>query len=478
MASKYQNPKYINEKHGSLKIIRYIGPWHKESPNRYHEFEVQCDCGAVFFKQCSNVVRYTNMYCQFCRSIVIGRKYDSSIYIGQKYGCLTILEHLNPWCRENNSDYHKFKVQCNCGAVFLKQCDSVINYPVHFCSNCAKGNNYFSFSNIGKVFGSLAVLECLSVHHLDNNTGKPAFRVKCTKCGKVFVKGAQQTLQYTLVGCQFCEKDVLYLDESYIGKQCGSLLILRILKSQDPGNQLETAAYEVKCLICGNVTQKPCDQVINGQVINCGQCSNFTYSLLSYVGKAFNNLKIISFIKPDDIENSTGKPSYRVRCLSCGRVKIIKASDVVTGNIGVCEHCAGYSSGELIISNALLEHDIHFRKEVTFPGLRGLRGGLLRFDFGIYDSKGNLAMLIEFDGVQHFEDNGYHHYLDTDTGQQIDYTYTHDCWKDEYCEQHNIYLLRFSGNITEDNFWAEFCRVLQAILADQFTSKVIEIEFT
>ena len=58
-----------------------------------------------------------------------------------------------------------------------------------------------------------------------------------------------------------------------------------------------------------------------------------------------------------------------------------------------CPECNS-SKGETAINKWLLERDISFDREKEFPNLIGLGNGYLRFDFDVYDKKGNLLFLL------------------------------------------------------------------------------------
>ena len=59
------------------------------------------------------------------------------------------------------------------------------------------------------------------------------------------------------------------------------------------------------------------------------------------------------------------------------------------------------SKGEEKIAKILEVNNLEFKREVTFPDLKGIKNNLLRFDFGVYEN-GKLLFLIEMDGAQHF----------------------------------------------------------------------------
>lgn len=100
------------------------------------------------------------------------------------------------------------------------------------------------------------------------------------------------------------------------------------------------------------------------------------------------------------------------------------------------------SRGEIKIEEILQEAGLIFEEEYSFPDLVSTSGRPLRFDFAVFDDDHNLAFLIEYQGIQHYEPKskfgGY-------TGlrkQQYN-----DMKKKEYCQKHNIILLEIPYTI-------------------------------
>lgn len=56
------------------------------------------------------------------------------------------------------------------------------------------------------------------------------------------------------------------------------------------------------------------------------------------------------------------------------------------------------SKGEKKIINLLRQGGLRFQREVSFEGLVGKKKVPLRFDFAVYNSRGQLLVLIDFDG--------------------------------------------------------------------------------
>lgn len=120
----------------------------------------------------------------------------------------------------------------------------------------------------------------------------------------------------------------------------------------------------------------------------------------------------------------------------CGNTHIMKANDFLRGRASSCG-CI-ISKGEYLIAKKLKELNISFKQQVSFKGLTGLNGGLLRYDFGIYNKNNELLFLLEYDG--------YYHFYATD----LEYkninvhisTVEHDKRKTDYCKKYKIPLYR------------------------------------
>jgi len=100
-----------------------------------------------------------------------------------------------------------------------------------------------------------------------------------------------------------------------------------------------------------------------------------------------------------------------------------------------CPEC-NKSKGEKKIDEILTKNNIPHDSEYTFEDLVGVGGGLLRFDIPVFwdKEKTKLRMLIEFDGIFHYEKQ-----YDEDGFETLK---IHDKLKNEYCKKNNIKLLR------------------------------------
>lgn len=100
---------------------------------------------------------------------------------------------------------------------------------------------------------------------------------------------------------------------------------------------------------------------------------------------------------------------------------------------GRCPLCSN-SKGEKRILKFLENNNVNYTREYSFDDLVGVGGNKLRFDFAIHMND-NYLILIEYDGVQHFK-------LSFNDEKSFDRTKLHDDYKNKYCKNNNIPLIR------------------------------------
>lgn len=94
------------------------------------------------------------------------------------------------------------------------------------------------------------------------------------------------------------------------------------------------------------------------------------------------------------------------------------------------------STGEIKIYNILENAGIPFEEEYEFPDLVSSNGKHLRFDFAVFDDRGDIDFLIEFQGKQHYTAVGKFGGAKGLRRQQYN-----DVLKRKYCLKNNIKLV-------------------------------------
>ena len=179
----------------------------------------------------------------------------------------------------------------------------------------------------------------------------------------------------------------------------------------------------------------------NGNGNGCPYCAGHylseDYNLL------FNNPKLCeewdyskNERKPEDCHPMSNEKVHW-KCRDCNHEWCAKINDRnrKDGKASGCPQC-NESKGEKELDRILTKYDISYDSQYTFDDLRGVGGGLLRFDKVVFwdEEQTQLRILIEYDGIFHYEKQY------EDDGYEI--IQEHDKRKNTYCMNNNIKLLR------------------------------------
>lgn len=136
----------------------------------------------------------------------------------------------------------------------------------------------------------------------------------------------------------------------------------------------------------------------------------------------------------DDVNYKNSKCKVKIFCKLCNSYFHQSVSSHLCGS--GCPKCKR-SKGELRIEKYLNESNISFISQKYFDGL--VYRGLLKYDFYLSD----LNLLIEFDGLQHFEPVNFCNNLQRAI-EDFNLVQLRDKLKNEWAKKNNIPLLRIS----------------------------------
>ena len=246
----------------------------------------------------------------------------------------------------------------------------------------------------------------------------------------------QVTFDETLIP----EKKVI-LSTRLIGQRFGHLTVI-----EDTGKRLHRSIiWKCKC-DCGNEHEVTSNNLNGGQVNSCGK-QDCPYH------KTFENLKGQRFGKliamyPTSMKD--GSHMYWVCQCDCGNQHEVSSNSLKRGSTQSCG-CIATSIGEMNIKKILEDNNIEYKEQITFDDLRNIKP--LRYDFGIYEN-GELVRLIEFDGIQHFEEQSYFTHNLTSTKNN-------DIIKNRYSKNNNIPLVRIP-------YWERDKMTLDMLLGEEY----------
>ena len=159
---------------------------------------------------------------------------------------------------------------------------------------------------------------------------------------------------------------------------------------------------------------------------------NSSHKIINYINSINNNqlLNPEEYVKGDKI-------NLKILCGLCGENTFITSFTNYRLGCNRCEFCRkSMSAAELTIKRVLEKYNIKYKQEKTFPDCKDKK--VLPFDFYLYDYN----KCIEFDGEQHYNMN-YDITMKTPNPEEAFATRKkHDQIKTDYCNNHNIGLLR------------------------------------
>lgn len=279
-------------------------------------------------------------------------------------------------------------------------------------------------NEIGNKYGKLLVIEEAGI----DSSKHRMWRCQCD-CGNIIeVRGAKlRSGDKTDCGCV---KKHGFINET--GNCYGRLTVL-----EPVGTRGKDRGIHWKCQCkCGNIVEVNGRDLRQGKTQSCGCLANETRGqsvVVDEIGKVYGKLTVI-----ERVLEYTGKARWKCQC-ECGNITVVNGTDLRTGSVISCGCVSSW--GEQQILSILQKYNIAYKKEKAFVDLVSSKGGHPRFDFAIYNDNG-LCCLIEYQGIQHYEDRGEF------GAEQRNIT---DKLKREYCKNHNIclYEIRYDEPIEQ-----------------------------
>lgn len=347
-----------------------------------------------------------------------------------------IQEYMNSFgCTLMSDEYinakHKLDIKCKCGNLYTTNFDSFKFKDSTRCKECS--NLLISKSKSLKYDYVYEYINNHGCELLDttikNATSK--LKIKCS-CGDIFYRSFNKFKSSNQTLCLKC-KNIRIWDyhavKDFINNQTNCKMLSKCYNNR---NDL----LDIKC-DCGNNFQTTFHSFLYSGKRQCDKCG---YAITSK-----KNKKGIGYIE-DYVSNnsnsqllSTSYKDYHERLdfkCKCGNYFTTSFVCFLNGKTK-CNLCSGASKMEVVAEQYLIDNGIVYVPQYTFDDLRGVNDGVLRFDFAILGDNGVVDLLVELDGIQHFEP------FDFFGGEEkLAITWQHDSMKNNYCKDNNISLLR------------------------------------
>ena len=289
---------------------------------------------------------------------------------------------------------------------------------------------------LGQKFGRLTVLKKEEERYI-TPSGDKLIQWECQcECGNIIKVPGKYLKKGNVKSCG-CLKRELTIKRNkatandLTGQRFGKLIALYPTDKRAPGNYV---IWHCKC-DCGNEYEVASTYLLRGHTQSCG-CLHQEVSeqqIHNLVGQQFGKLTVLPY-KPERVNNHT---IWICQC-ECGNICKVTASALVRGQTQSCG-CLTGSIGEEQISKILRENNIKFERQKTFENcIFKNTNALAKFDFYLPDYN----CLIEYDGIQHYEPRRFGGCSIEQAKQKFEETKEHDEYKNNWCKENNITLIR------------------------------------
>ena len=280
----------------------------------------------------------------------------------------------------------------------------------------------------GKHFNYLTVLAKTD----KRKNGAVIWLCKC-KCGnfKEVTSGDLNSGRVTSCGCYNKEKATKnFIDIS--GQRFGKLTVL---EKTEKRTHNRSVIWKCKC-DCGNICEISKDSLKQGTK-SCG-CLQKEKARENFKEKYGYDLTGQHFGKliPLKLVEDENERTWLCQC-ECGNQCKVSSKNLLRNHTSSCG-CLKKSLGEYLIAKILKENNINFITQYhndtcKFPDTNYYA----YFDFYVKNK-----YIIEFDGEQHFNPQCFNNISQLDAEKQFKKTQEHDKYKNQWCKQNNIPLIR------------------------------------
>ena len=392
--------------------------------------DIKCHCGIVFSNTFDNLRKIIeNGYyieCDECKSNRGKAKslMDVKHFVESKTECKLVSD-------EYSSFTEPLEFSCGCGSIFERSYKSIRKSIKETgdlkCLRCKNRSSWTT--DQAKKF-----LEPYGVELLSDLEEYVA--IKCIKCKKIIVRNWKILKGKKGFHCKDCAHSITTDSVKITNRQFmervqsyNEYIVKSDFISLDSDIDIEHP--------CGHARTHKAGYVYRG-ISKCKICSEEK--------RAKNHMLTIEYCI-NWIETNTdlkllsteykGKSSKLDFECSCGEV-FSRTFEVLEGGSIKCKRCTKKQSyNETVIEDFLRSVGLNYKTEVGFDGLKGLKGGALRYDFAVYNKSGQIACLIEYDGELHFISTEYH-----GGDERLQANMAHDKIKDDFAVNNNIPLLR------------------------------------
>lgn len=271
---------------------------------------------------------------------------------------------------------------------------------------------------VGQKFNNLTVIGFQKDKH-----GRNRYLCQC-ECGNMVLANKAELISGRKKSCGCLRVNPIEKYSYLIGQKINKWTVLEIKNDRK--------CCDAVCVCeCGTIKEVNVYNLINNKTKDCGcgrkQMLTETRSN-NLVGMRFGKLIAEELLSES---NKFNRRLYKCKC-DCGNEIIVPSSCLTTKHTSSCGCINSYYN--MYIGVLLTKMNVFHKPEHTVT----INGNKYRYDFYLPDYN----TLIEYDGEQHYMPVNFGNWNDEELQKHFKITQEHDAIKNEYCEQHNINLLR------------------------------------
>lgn len=283
----------------------------------------------------------------------------------------------------------------------------------------------------GNQYGRLLVLYRSSDEVMSNGNKTPRYACQC-QCGDISLVRATSLKSGHTSSCKRCNRSQSMMGvglQDLTGREFGRWTVLeRAADAIEPRGK-QVTRWLCKCE-CGVIKTIRSSSLVGGTTQSCGCYKHDTLSVKRNLkDQQFGFWKVIGnhSLVLCSLKSQRWYYAWLCQC-KCGSKQIVSEQSLVFEKSTSCG-CRTESMMEGYVYEILNYNGISHIRNQRFDALKGVNGGRLSYDFGLYDRNGALRYLIECQGRQHYEAEDYFGGISHLQKQQH-----HDGLKREYAE--------------------------------------------
>lgn len=358
---------------------------------------------------------------------------------GMRFGYLSVLRRAPSHITSGGHSLAVWECRCDCGAMTSVVAGKLRTGATRSCGRCNLVPGKRDFVDLtGHRFGYLTVI-CRAENHVSSG-GHSFVSWECAcDCGNTVVVTAGHLKTGHNRSCGKCGKFSAFVDLT--GRRFGRLVVTGISDEwYTYPNGERDFKWVCKC-DCGNMTIRRGGSLRNTKVCQSCGCWRKEESVRDedMIGHRFGKCVVISRARRISVGNNSTVDAWNCVC-DCGENFVGRGPQLRFGKLTSCG-CASTSKWEMWLSEFFDSHGIVYDTQKFYPGLFGVGGGYLLYDFCVHFLLGDV--LVECQGPQHY------HPVDYFGGQDVfDRQVEHDARKREYAAEHNMKLIELNCSVS------------------------------